>query len=99
MTIALNGALATELTQSGRQGKPLTALAVVTDVPGTAWGSCGTAHRILYVDDIEVGKDTQTSLVELDRRPVHRRWQYRSPGTLWSGLIDDIRIYNRMVKP
>jgi len=52
-----------ELKQSGRQGKPLVCSAVVTD---GAWHCVGLAYdrsnRILYVDSIEVARDTQTGL-------------------------------------
>ena len=97
---AANGALATELRQSGRQGKPLTASAVITD---GAWHRVGFVwdgtHRILYVDDIQVGTDTQTSLAGSTGGLYVGAGSTLTPGSLWSGLIDDVRIYNSVVEP
>jgi len=100
LMIAPNGALVTELKPSGRQGKPLTSSAVVTD---GAWHRVGFvwdgSHRILYVDDIEVGTDTQTSLVGSAGGLYVGAGSALTPGTFWSGLIDDVRVYDRAVKP
>jgi hypothetical protein len=62
----------------------------------------GTWHRIgfvwdgskrtLYVDDVEVGSDTQSSLAASAGSTL-------APGSFWSGLIDDVRIYNRAITP
>jgi hypothetical protein len=64
MAAAPNGELMTELT-SGRGG-PLASAGVVTD---GAWHHAGYvrdgSNRILYVDDIEVARDTVTSLEAL----------------------------------
>jgi hypothetical protein len=94
------GALMTELKQAGRTGKPLTSSAIVTD---GAWHHVGFvwdgANRILYVDEVEVARDTQTSL------PLVLTGLYIGAGkglesnTFWSGLIDDVRIYDRAVEP
>jgi hypothetical protein len=97
---AANGAFTTELKQTGRQGKPLTSLAVITD--GT-WHRVGFVwdgtNRIFYVDDIEVGTDTQTSLVGSTGGLCIGASSTLAPGSFWSGLIDDVRIYDRAVKP
>ena len=100
LMLAPNGALMTELKQSGRQGKPLTSSAVVTD---GAWHRVGVAwdgvNRILYVDDLEVAKDTQTSLANAFGGLYIGAGSTLAPGSFWSGLIDDVRIYDRAVKP
>jgi hypothetical protein len=57
------------------------------------------SHRILYVDDIEVGTDTQTSLVGSAGGLYVGAGSALTPGTFWSGLIDDVRVYDRAVKP
>jgi hypothetical protein len=57
------------------------------------------ANRILYVDDIEVARDTQTSLAGSAGGLYVGADSALSAGTFWSGLIDDVRIYNRAVEP
>jgi len=75
--------------------------AVITDGDwhrvGLVWD--GT-NRSLYVDDVAVAGDTQTGGFE------HSAWglnlgcgaDYAST-TFWKGLIDDVRIYSRAVRP
>jgi hypothetical protein len=92
--------LATELKEFGRSGKPLASGAVITD--GT-WHRVGLvrdgANRILYVDDVEVARDTQTTLVGAYTGLHIGAGSTLAPGTFWSGLIDDVRIYDRAVTP
>ena len=57
------------------------------------------SHRILYVDGTEVARDTQTSLAASAGGLYIGAGSALAPGTFWSGLIDDVRIYNRVVKP
>jgi hypothetical protein len=62
---------------------------------GLVWGSF---NRILYVDHVEVASDT------CDKGRLFGVLQIGAginldPGTFWSGLIDDVRIYNRVVIP
>ncbi len=101
------GALRTDLRQpgsSGRLGKPagppLVSSAVITDDQwhrvGLVWDG---GQRVLYVDDVEVARDTAADLepaVGGLRLGVDGTL---TPGTFWSGLIDDVRIYNRAVMP
>jgi hypothetical protein len=98
MAAAPNGELMTELT-SGRGG-PLASAGVVTD---GAWHHAGYvrdgSNRILYVDDIEVARDTVTSLTGSTGGLHMGAGKGLEPGSFWSGLLDDIRIYNRAVKP
>jgi hypothetical protein len=58
------------------------------------------AKRVLYVDGIEVARDspTSTSLSSSSSLQVGAG-STLAPGTFWSGLIDDVRICNSVVKP
>ena len=94
------GALMTDLKQSGRQGKPLVSLVVVTD---GAWHRVGFvwdgSSRILYVDDVEVATDTQSNLTTSAGGLYIGAGSNLTPDSFWSGLIDDVRIYDRAVEP
>jgi hypothetical protein len=100
MAGASDGGLTTELKSSGRTGKALKSAASVTD--GT-WHRVGFvwdgSNRILYVDDSEVARDAQTTLVGTYLGLHVGAGSTLAPGTFWSGLIDDVRVYNRAVKP
>jgi hypothetical protein len=95
----LDGSLATEL-KGGRMGKKLGSLAVITDGDwhrvGLAWDG---SNRSLYVDDVLVTEDTQTGLDSSPGGVVLGCGTNTAPGTCWTGLIDDVRLYNRAVKP
>ncbi|MHC4309960.1 MAG: Kelch repeat-containing protein [Planctomycetota bacterium] len=99
-TDILTGNLMTELKGSGRSGKPLQSQTVVTDgnwhCIGFVWDG---SYRTLYVDDIAVAEDTQDSLEYSDGGLYIGTGKAMEPGTFWSGLIDDVRIYNRAVNP
>jgi N-acetylneuraminic acid mutarotase len=92
-----DGSLMTEL-KAGR-GRPLTSQTVITDGNwhhvGMTWdGSC----RTLYVDDVEVAKDTQPQqLPSSDGGLYFGAGKDREPDSFFSGLIDDVKIYNRAV--
>jgi len=100
MVGASNGGLTTELKISGRTGKALKSAAGVTD---GAWHHVGFvwdgSSRVLYIDDIEVARDTQTTLAGTYTGLHVGAGSTLTPGTFWSGLIDDVRIYDRAVKP
>jgi N-acetylneuraminic acid mutarotase len=94
------GTVVTELRGQGRFSKPLYSEAMVTD---GAWHRLGFtwdgSHRRLYVDDIVVAED-------LDRQFTPCRGDLNiACGTdmasvsFWTGLIDDVRIYNRAIEP
>lgn len=53
----------------------------------------------LYVDDVEVAKDTQPGLVSSEGGLYIGTGTDMALGTYWSGLIDEVRIYNRAVSP
>jgi sugar lactone lactonase YvrE len=57
------------------------------------------SYRTLYVDDIVVAEDTQDSLEYSDGGLYLGCGKAMEPGSFWSGLIDDVRIYNRAVRP
>jgi N-acetylneuraminic acid mutarotase len=93
------GCLMTELRSSGRGGCPLQSEIVVTD--GT-WHRVGFvwdgSYRTLYVDDILVVEDTQKGLESSIGGLNIGCGSGTAAGTFWSGLIDDIRIYNRALR-
>ena len=100
MAGAPDGGLTTELKSSGRTGKALKSAASVTD---GAWHRVGFvwdgSNRILYVDDIEVAGDTQTTLVGTYTGLHLGTGSNVAPASFWKGLIDDVRVYDRVVKP
>jgi hypothetical protein len=59
------------------------------------------SQRILYVDDVEVTRDVDalSTFKGSDGGLYIGTGTARKPGTFWSGLIDDVRIYNRAMKP
>jgi hypothetical protein len=100
MAGASDGVLMTDLKSAGRQGKSLTSATVITD---DAWHRVGLvwdgSNRILYVDDIQVVKDTQANLPSSPGGLCIGAGSALAPGSFWKGLIDDVRIYDRAVKP
>jgi hypothetical protein len=99
---SIEGKLMTRLSRpAGRVAPgPLTSPSVVTDGNwhrvGFVWDG---SNRILYVDGVEVARDTQTGLGASGGGLHIGAGSTLAPGTFWSGLIDDVRIYNRAVKP
>jgi hypothetical protein len=100
LCIDLEGNLMTELTSFGRSGTPLQCETIITDGQwhrvGFVWDG---SSRMLYVDDVRVAEDTQNHLTDANNGLHIGTGSGREPGTFWSGLIDDVRIYNRAVKP
>ncbi len=94
------GNLMTELKCTGRSAGFLFSETVITDGQwhhiGFVW--YGTS-RALYVDDILVDEDIQANLQGSDSGLYIGTGKTMEPGTYWSGLIDDVRIYNRVVRP
>jgi N-acetylneuraminic acid mutarotase len=80
--------------------QPLKSESVITDGEwhriGFVWDG---ANRALYVDDILVAEDTQTNLQGSDSGLYIGTSKAMEPSTYWFGLIDDVRIYNRAVRP
>jgi hypothetical protein len=54
---------------------------------------------MLYVDDIAVAQDAQPDLEASENGLYIGTGMAMEPGSFWSGLIDDVRIYNRAVRP
>ena len=77
-------------------GPPLICSTVVTDGDwhrvGFVWDG---SNRILYVDDIEVTRDTAETLESAETGLYIGAASTLDPGGFFSGLIDDVRIYNR----
>ena len=57
------------------------------------------SHRTLYVDDIEVAKDQQDGLGRSEGGLYMGTGTAMQTRTYFSGLIEDVRIYNRAVRP
>jgi hypothetical protein len=76
--------------------EPLTSECLITDGLwhriGLTWNG---SDRTLYVDDVEVAKDTQPSLAGSDRGLYFGAGKDRDPGSFFLGLVDDVRIYNQ----
>ena len=94
------GRLVTELKPP--RGRPLASQAVITDGKwhrvGLVWDG---ALRTLYVDGVEVARDENPrgNLTSSNDGLYIGTAGNLAPATFWSGLIDDVRIYDRAVKP
>ncbi len=100
---SVKGCLMTELTNSGRSlVGPMLSQGNITDGNwhriGLVWDGL---YRSLYVDGAEVARDAaQLSDLESAESGLYIGvGSGLEPGTYWSGLIDDVRIYNRVVRP
>jgi hypothetical protein len=95
-----SGYLMTELKEAGRSGGPLLSQAVVTDGNwrriGYVWDGM---YRTLYVDDIAVAEDIQSGLQSNSSGFYIGTGKTMAPGTYFEGFIDDVRIYNRAIRP
>jgi len=98
----VDGALMTELTKSGGRtvGISLSSEPAITDDNwhrvGFVWD--GTS-RILYVDDVEVARDTLAGLNSADGGLRVGAGSKLEAASFWSGLIDDVRVYDRAIVP
>jgi hypothetical protein len=92
--------LTTDLKSSGKDGKSLTSDAYVLDDQWhrvvLTWD--GT-NRALYMDDVEVARDAQTDLEASSGNLLIGASKTLTPASFWTGLIDEVRIYNRAVQP
>jgi Tol biopolymer transport system component len=94
------GRLMTELMSPTRSGSPLLSETTIDD---------GQWHRValiwdgmqrkLCVDNATVAEDIQDGLGGSGNGMYIGTGKAMEPGTFWSGLIDDVRIYNRAVHP
>jgi len=94
------GNLMTELKGTGRGAAELLSQTIITNGNwhriGLVWDG---SHRTLYVDDVAVAEDAQTDLEASENGLYIGAGTAMEPGSFWSGLIDDVRIYNRAVTP
>jgi hypothetical protein len=94
-----NGSLMTELRFLGKASRALQSQTVITDGNwhriGLVWDG---SNRILYADAVEVASDTYDKGWLFGGLQIGAGMNL-DPGTFWSGLIDDVRIYNRAITP
>jgi hypothetical protein len=96
-----DGHLMTEL-KGGRGASDLISEVVITDGEwyrvGFTWDG---DNRILYVDDVIAAIDTQGGLRSSEGGLYIGAGKGPDPETetFWSGLIDDVSIYNRVITP
>jgi len=103
LTDSVEGCLMTNLTGSGRGSSgPLRSETIINDGNwhriGLVWDG---SYRHLYVDGVEAAVDA-VSLSSLESAYAGFYFgtgKTRTTGTFFSGLIDDVRIYNRAVSP
>ncbi|MHC4175396.1 MAG: Kelch repeat-containing protein [Planctomycetota bacterium] len=80
--------------------QPLISEIIITDGNwhrvGFVWDS---SDRILYVDDMEVARDTQSGLEPSESGLYIGVGKNLEPDSFFSGLIDDVRMYDRAVTP
>jgi len=100
-TNPVDGHLMTELaSRFGRSSGPLLSDTVITDVNwhriGLVWDG---SHRMLYVDGVMVAQDTQDDMEVRGAGMYIGTGSTMAPGTYFSGLVDDVRVYNRAVRP
>jgi len=91
-----DGVLMTELAGPGSNSGPLLSQTIITD---GAWHRIGFvwdgSHRMLYVDNVVVAEDVQDGLEGSANSLYIGTGKTMQPGTYFSGMIDDIRIYDR----
>jgi len=97
---AIDGCMKTGLGGSDRRPDPLNSHTVVTDGlwhrVGLIWD--GT-NRLLYIDDVEVASDQPLSPKSASGDLCIGAGKDLTEGSFWSGMIDDVRIYDRVVAP
>lgn len=95
-----DGSLMTELRHTGRTPQRLQSHAIITDGQWhrirLVWDG---SNRILYVDDVEVAFDAPGAVADYSEGLHIGYGADQSAGSFFSGLIDDVRIYNRAVRP
>jgi hypothetical protein len=98
----LYGKLATKLTDGNRFTRPLVSEFVITDGEwhqvGVVWDG---SRRCLYAGGQEVANDSSAlnKLLSCDGGMYIGAGKTLDAAEFWSGLIDDVRIYDRAVKP
>ena len=102
LMVGAEGNLVTEFGSSAGANSALLSQTIITDGKwhrvGLVWDG---SYRHLYVDGVEVVMDA-TPLPDLESGEggvYIGAGKAMELGTYWSGLIDDVRIYNRVVQP
>ncbi len=100
-TDATDGSLMTDLRGSGRGSCTLCSDTVITDGNwhrvGFTWDG---VNRGLYVDGTVVAADLQAGELQQGTGGLYIGCdESMTPDTFWTGLVDDIRIYDRVVRP
>jgi poly(3-hydroxybutyrate) depolymerase len=93
------GALMTDLKGSGRKAKALHSQTVIADGQWHRVGLTWDDRRTLYVDDVSVAEDEPALPPDVSESFRIGAGANLESGTFFSGLIDDVRIYNRAVRP
>jgi len=100
LTADAEGNLMTELKCTGRSAGPLYCETVITDGQwhriGLVWDG---SNRTLYIDGVAVADDIQPGLESSQMGLYIGTGKAMEPGTYFSGLIDDVRVYNQVVSP
>ncbi len=107
MTDPEQGRLMTNLTEPTKNirgkikaGPSLMSSSIITDGQwhrvGLTWDG---ENRVLYADDVVVAHDTIENLASCKGTLSIGAGSELEPDSLWSGMIDDVRIYNRVVVP
>jgi len=96
LAIDAEGNLMTELKGVGRSTGPLLSEAVITDGQwhriGLVWDG---SNITLCVDGVVVAEDTRGGLQGSENGLNIGAGKMTEPGAYWSGLIDDVRIYDK----
>jgi len=100
-TDSVEGNLMTEIKAYGRGATgPLLSQTVITDGNwhriGLVWDG---SQRTLYVNDLAVAEDTLANLNVSENSLLIGTGKAMKSGTYFYGLIDDVRVYNRVVIP
>lgn len=95
------GKLMTDLKSEGRRpGDPLVSEAIITDGNwhriALTWDG---SHRTLYVDGEQVGTNTQLNVKPCQERLLLGVGCDLDPTSFFTGLIDDVRVYDRVIMP
>ena len=97
LSVDAAGALATGLTFPM---PPVVSDTIITD---DQWHHIGLVSdgsgMSLYVDDVEVARSATSPILPATGDLQIGAGRNLESGTFWSGLIDDVRIYNRVVVP
>jgi len=94
------GVLMTQLIP-GMTARSLSSDAVITDgewhCVGLSWD--GMSELVMYTDGVEVARNTQSGIPGSSGSLYIGAGKNMEPGTFWSGLVDDVRIYSRVLSP